>query len=299
MRHPYRSSGSPSAGQIHSTASPSGWHIPNRIYLLRRIFNKVLRVAADKCYRIGMAFQRRRALRLTRCASVLAAGFDFANSSVRGSGDGPFNGQMGRVNIFHALLDACEISCIVETGTYRGATTGYMAKYFNERIYSCELNPRYFYYAKWRLASFTNVTLLLVDSRYFLAGLLQRRLLQGKSVFFYLDSHWYRDLPLRGEVSLILSYHNSAVVMIDDFQVPFDGDYGYDVFGPCGRLCLSILSAFRAKMNALYFPATPGKDETGAKRGCVVFTNSPSLAQKLATITVLRPATDSDWNLYM
>lgn len=38
-------------------------------------------------------------------------------------------------------------------------------------------------------------------------------------------------MPLAGELELVFSHCSAAVVMIDDFQVPFDAGYAYDDYG--------------------------------------------------------------------
>lgn len=246
----------------------------------------------------GKHLERGRGSWLARYGYLLAAEFDLANPSLRSSWGGPFNGQINRVKIFDAILAACNISIIVETGTFRATTTEYMATNFSGKIYTCELSRRHFEYAKRRLKDFANVEVQLTDSRRFLEQLFSRGLLEGKSVFFYLDAHWNADLPLLGEISLILNRHPSAVVMIDDFEVPFDQDYGYDNYGPGNKLCLGMFKGLRNQMEYSYFPALPGSKETGVRRGCIVFATSAELDQRLGTLSNLRRATPHNWSLY-
>ena len=56
--------------------------------------------------------------------------------------------------------------------------------------------------------------------------------LADAALFFYLDAHWNEDLPLAEELDTIFCRSSNPVVMIEDFQVPDDPDYGYDDYGP-------------------------------------------------------------------
>ena len=62
------------------------------------------------------------------------------------------------------LLQELKIVTIVETGTFRGTTTDYMAK-AGLPVFSCELHPRYFHYSSLRLAKIPNIRLGRADSR--------------------------------------------------------------------------------------------------------------------------------------
>ena len=271
-------------------------------------YNKLLRLARtriDACLSgvagwpesAGRYLERGRGEWLARYGYLLAAQIDLAIPSLGLVGAKPFNGQVKRMEIFRAILDVSKISMIVETGTCRGATTEYMARNFNGPIYSCDLNQRYFEYAARRLAGWTNVEVQFTDSRRLLQQIFELPLLRDRVVFLYLDAHWNKDLPLLGEISLILNSQISAVAMIDDFEVPFDQDYGYDTYGRGKKLCLQMLSCFRDQMKYAYFPALPAVKESGPRRGCLVFTTSAALDQHLQTLTNLRRATQRDWSV--
>ena len=90
------------------------------------------------------------------------------------------------------------------------------------------------------------------------------------------------------EIALILHSGTRSVVMIDDFEVPFDQGYGYDTYGRGKKLSLGMLRSFRSQLNDAYFPADPAAKETGPRRGCLVFTSSDGLAQELNGLPSLR-----------
>ncbi|HEV2398993.1 MAG TPA: hypothetical protein VGS27_18755 [Candidatus Sulfotelmatobacter sp.] len=247
---------------------------------------------------VGRYLERGRGEWLARYGYLLAAQIDLAIPSLGLVGAKPFNGQVKRMEIFRAIVDVCKISMVVETGTCRGATTEFMARNFSGQIYSCEVNRRYFEYAKRRLAEWASVEVKLADSRQFLKQLFELPSLRDQALFFYLDAHWDKDLPLLGEISLILNSQIPAVAMIDDFEVPFDQGYGYDTYGRGKKLCLQMLNCFRDQMEYAYFPALPAVKESGPRRGCLVFATSAALDQRLQTLTSLRRVTQRDWNSF-
>jgi hypothetical protein len=186
-----------------------------------------------------------------------------------------FNGQERRAEIFGDVIEALGPEATVETGTWLGDTTGYMAEVSGLPVYSCESEPRFHAIAQMRLADVEGVHLSLSDSRAFLHEMADR--LAGQSVFFYLDAHWYDDLPLWDELDIITTRWEKFAVMVDDFQVPGDPGYGFDDYGEGKVLSQDRLPAALVA----HVPSAPSHTETGKRRGSVVlapFTiNVPSL----------------------
>ncbi len=201
---------------------------------------------------------------------------------------GPFNGQVFRQAIFNELTKNIDFAGIVETGTFRGITTAYMAEHSPARIFSVEFEPRFFHYAKRYLRWHKNVRVANADSRAFLDGLIKDSAVPKSRVFFYLDAHWNEDLPLYEEVKLIRENWKDVVIMIDDFEVPDDPDYKFDDYGDGKKLCLDYLGADLVASWAVYFPKGRAADDTGIKRGCVVLA-SPGLRSEIDGIRSLRP----------
>jgi hypothetical protein len=204
-----------------------------------------------------------------RAAHKCAAELDFGTHPAMDVWGGAFNGQERRRTLFDQLLQELKIVTVVETGTFRGTTTDYMAK-AGLPVFSCELHPRYFYYSLLRLANIPNVRLERADSRYFLRELFDENRLPPGPALFYLDAHWERDLPLWEEIDQIFSRHPSPVIMVDDFRVPTDSGFAYDDYGR-GK-CLSVTNLHEAvtARPAMFFPRYASAHETGARRGCVV-----------------------------
>jgi predicted O-methyltransferase YrrM len=200
-----------------------------------------------------------------RCAAVL----DFEAHPAMDVWGGAFNGQSRRRTLFDQLLTQLKVVAIVETGTFRGTSTAYMAK-TGLPVLSCELHPRYFHYASLRLADSPNVRLERVDSRRFLRQIFDENLLPSGPVLIYLDAHWDQDLPLWEEISLIFARHPAPVVMVDDFRVPTDLGFAYDDYGRGKCLSVSNLRETVTARPAIFFPNYASGDETGARRGSVV-----------------------------
>jgi hypothetical protein len=111
---------------------------------------------------------------------------------------------------------------------------------------------------------------------------------RNHSLFVYLDAHWNDDLPLAEELEIVFGACPNAIVMIDDFQVPFDDGYGYDDYGTGRSLTAELVEpTIAAHSLQVFYPSTPSLQETGARRGCAVITNK---ALPLASLPLLRPA---------
>lgn len=130
------------------------------------------------------------------------------------------NGQKWRCLLVAEIIAKFEPKAIVETGTYIGQTSEWLAA-FQTPIYSCESSEEYFGFATERLKAVHNVHLKQGDSRAALKAFLEGPLaqLRDSRLLFYLDAHWGEDLPLAEEVDLIFSVCSNALVLIDDFQV--------------------------------------------------------------------------------
>lgn len=212
----------------------------------------------------------------------------FLKPDLKESWEGPFNGQHCRQRIFSDLMTRVAFKAIVETGTFRGATTEFLAT-FGLPVYTVELNARFYAYSALRLfRQRHNIHRYQGDSPTFLRGLANNEQFPKSKVFFYLDAHWGEDLPLRKEIEVIFTNWSGSVVMVDDFQVP-GTDYGYDDYGAGKMLNMSYLEPIQHLHLHAFFPAAEAKQETGAKRGCVVICRDEALKNALSEIETLTP----------
>jgi hypothetical protein len=222
----------------------------------------------------------------------LGALYNVLRPERRSAWGGPFNGQTQRCLLFAALVERLQPAAIIETGSYLGTTTEWMAA-FQVPVFTCESSEEDFGFAQARLSPIPNVTVTLGDSREFLCSLLEGPLLNARQevIVFYLDAHWNADLPLAEEVDLVFSSCPKAAVLIDDFEVPDDPAYGFDTYGPNLTLNASYIgAAVREHGLATFYPSTPASAETGMRRGCVVLCKDALLAETLRTIPLLRGA---------
>jgi hypothetical protein len=219
-----------------------------------------------------------------------ASAVDRALPAQEGWWTSAFNGQEGRSRLFLRLLDMLRPIAVVETGTFRGTTTAFIASHFAGRVLTCEVDPRWYLTALANLAPYPNVELHQTDSRAFLRALLAE--LPAGPLIYYLDAHWQGDLPLREEIELILSHGQPAAIMIDDFAVPSDKDYRYDDYGPGKTLSVELLAGIAPRGAMLFFPTLPASEETGARRGCAVIGVGSMATTLLAGLAELQP---HDW----
>lgn len=211
--------------------------------------------------------------------------FYFDNSLGKEFG-GAFNGQTFRQSIFKDLIKTLPFEAIIETGTFRGATTEFMSEHSKLPVYTVEAESRIFHYAKLKLRRHKNIKISLGDSRDFICRLIEDKSIPKNNVFFYLDAHWQEDLPLYKEVELIGNNWQNAVIMIDDFKVSDDAGYIFDDYGNGKRLSLEYLLPL-LKDWSVFFPKASSEEETGLKRGSVVLV-SKSLEDKVKQIPSLR-----------
>jgi hypothetical protein len=236
---------------------------------------------------------------------------DYLRAPELGAEWGPFNGQTARQALFVEIVTDTKPQALIETGTSLGATTALMSQ-TGLPVFSIELYPRHYGFARARFWRKRNIKLLHDDSR---TGL--RRLFNGPlqalarhTLFFYLDAHGHvfgDDLPLAEELDIVFRRCPSAVVMIDDFAVPNDTGYGYDDYGPGRALVFDyIRPAIVAHQLQAFFPSTPSVADYPStpmaaaglvipgrlRRGCVVLVKEARHAPVLASMPLLRPATE-------
>jgi predicted O-methyltransferase YrrM len=253
----------------------------------------LIRNAADEFDLLAHRFELEGAALAAEKARRCAAELDLSDAELQKSWGGPFNGQAVRREMFEQITKAITFDALVETGTYRGTTTSWIAEHFSAPILTCEINPRYHLQSKMKLSRFSQVRVDLCDSVRSLSKLPQEYS-QDKSIFFYLDAHWADHLPLVQELGIIQHCFPHSVVMIDDFEVPLDSGYGYDDYGPGQRIDLNLLLPFRDRA-VFFLPSGRSDDETGAKRGVCVLAWQPEKVDALSAIATLRAANNEDW----
>ena len=210
--------------------------------------------------------------RLTKhLPASLSAQLDWLRTSYHVGWGGAMNGQSRRQMLIVDLLRRVEPVAIVETGSFRGATSRWLHEVSDLPVYTVESDVRFFKFAQRACTEAPGVSLTLGDSRALIARLVDEGRVQR--TFFYLDAHWNDDVPRFEELVAIMRHWPSALVVIDDFQVPGDAGYGFAMYGdsPLDERYLPDLAEW-----ALFYPRIPSSEETGARRGCAVLA-SPDL----------------------
>lgn len=199
-----------------------------------------------------------------------------------------FNGQRSRAGVFNTLVREVPFQNFVETGTFLGMTTDFLARTamaHRARVYSCEIDDRHYAIAGRAVGNLKNVHLHHGNSVDYLRSL-SAELSQALN-FVYLDAHWNDYLPLRDELSILRGWKNT-IVMIDDFKVPSDERFGWDKYDDEREICLEHIDGTVGD-SAVYFPDYPATAEgVAAARGYCVIAMSGILQKELDRIPSLK-----------
>jgi hypothetical protein len=185
---------------------------------------------------------------------------------------GPLNGQVKRRELVEALISRFSINTVVETGTYYGASAEYFSKVLNLKTITIENSARFAGFSSAKFRNVKNLELISAHSHEALPKIIST-FGQGDRVLFYLDAHCDDNdtHPLPRELEIVFGLVSKPIVLIDDFAVPFDPGYHYDIYKSGLRLNLDFISRQIVKLNpCVFFPSSPSSAESGPRRGCVV-----------------------------
>jgi hypothetical protein len=196
------------------------------------------------------------------------------------------NGQTARLEAVRQIFYRCGIRAIIETGTFRGTTTEWLAG-FGVPVMTIESHAPAFEFAVRRLRRFKNVSVRLGSSSDILLDHLPS-VGRATSTMIYLDAHWGVHLPLAEELAAICRCLDRFVVIVDDFEVPGDPGYTFDDYGPGKALTADYLDSCAGRGLARFYPSVPSKEETGSRRGSIVLTGDAAFIETLSTIALLR-----------
>lgn len=214
----------------------------------------------------------------------------YLNPQWRKSWGGPLNGQHQRRLVVEEIFELFNPHIVIETGTFRGTSTLFFSQLFPGRVYSVDHSYRNLGFAKEQTRGRPNVFLHQGDSRLFVRSVLDNNVSPNELTFLYLDAHWSADLPLADEINIVKISGRRCIVMVDDFCVPEDIGYEYDSYGPEQSLTAEYLAANGHTDFTLFYPSAPSDQETGAKRGSVVFGTHPDIVSTLSKCRHLRIA---------
>ena len=156
--------------------------------------------------------------------------------------NGPFNEDVFMQDAFLELKKKHKIKLVIETGTYHGTTTEWLAKNF-KTVYTVEVNKEFAEIA-------------------------------AKTLSKYKNCHQFYANPLLGELEVIAACGIKPVLVIHDFYNPFHPEFGYDVY-PDQKITYNF-DYVSAALEKIYgkdgFKHWYNQKATGAKRGCLFVT---------------------------
>jgi hypothetical protein len=141
--------------------------------------------------------------------------------------NGAFNNDRYVQQEIVGLVNKYKINNFIESGTFRGQTTFFMAKYVNIVI-SVEIQKN-LYLETSKKNIYNNVLLINGNSVEEFDKIMPE--IKNDNNLFYLDAHWFY-WPLLDELNIISKYcKDKAIIVIDDFQVPGRDYIKYDTYG--------------------------------------------------------------------
>ena len=225
-----------------------------------------------------------------------------------------FNNQKIRQGIFLDLIRVCKCSAIAETGTNKGATTLWMHEKSQCPVFTCELNPDRYNGNKKKFGSYPDIHAYNEDSRLFLMRLIKdgkhERVFYYLDAHGRGDLPLAEELSALSSVheAIIMiddfqvpgdsGYHYSeyyrrkTIYVSKSFpylQCRYEDlsakekflnkllrwlEFGRGDSGKSRSLTINIIPDDMRRTHAVYFPAAPSAEESGAKRGCIILASA-------------------------
>lgn len=166
------------------------------------------------------------------------------------------------------LIKRWHIDLVVETGTYLGGTTRKFAQMCKE-VVTIEINQAFFMRAQNTLKNIPNVQMILGDSVVELPKVIHQH--KGKGILFWLDDHWYDNIPLLAELEIIAESGISCLIAIHDFKVPDHPELGFDSYGKV-VFDWDYIKEGVEKIYGDRYEIRYNEKAVGAKRGLIIIT---------------------------
>lgn len=135
-----------------------------------------------------------------------------------------FCGDTFLQDTFAELVQEHKPDIILETGTYLGDTTVFLAS-FGLPVLTVEIEPASHTVALAKFNELPNITAVLGDA----ASALEDRFddLVDKKILAFIDAHWRQDKAAERELAVLSRLTHKPVILVHDFYVP-GTDFGYD-----------------------------------------------------------------------
>ena len=180
----------------------------------------------------------------------------------------PFNNDRLIQKEILRLRDKYGIKTAVETGSCLFSTTKFLGDNF-EKVFTIELNKKFYDEWKWRVENNSNVFAFNGDSPFLLSNIILNNC--NNKTLIFLDAHWGNDCPLQNELTVIAERGIKPVIAIHDFVVPGKNEFGFDTYNgqPFTYEWLSSYfdSIYGEKKYGHYYNS--GLFEKSAKRGII------------------------------
>jgi hypothetical protein len=178
----------------------------------------------------------------------------------------PFSGDKYLAETFLTLRDLFNIKTVIETGTYKGATTLWLNEHF-EDVHTTEIDER-LYPELRKTFKGTNIKLWCAGSEEALPEILAY--ISDKQPLIFIDAHWYKN-PVLAELKAIAEAGIKPIIAIHDFKVPNYSEFGYDTYPQQGityewQWIEKHIESIYGKGGYEYFY---NEKAEGDKRGCV------------------------------
>lgn len=177
------------------------------------------------------------------------------------------------------VINNFSIKNFVETGIYKCGTQRLVRSFFEElgvddyKMWGVDIHEPYINDAKAMFGHDARMNFVLSESSLFLESFVMER-----RTLFYLDAHvWHannnKPYPIIDEVRNISRMGGKPIIMIDDFQVPFDQSQNWTYGDSCGSvLNLNLIKeSIIDKTDTIYYTLC-GEPESNQGQ-CVIFIN--------------------------
>ena len=179
----------------------------------------------------------------------------------------PFNGQVHRFALMVALGRELKPTLAVETGTFVGTSTPYLAALAERGAVTIEISDHFAERARRRFAAnhaAARIEQVRADSVLAIRQTLGRLDPTTDRVLAYLDAHWQDSVPTASELTALAQWGGPWIAVIDDFEVPGDPGYGFDAYGSTVVGPGLVPDEYGL---LVFVPSVPSTAETGARRG--------------------------------
>jgi predicted O-methyltransferase YrrM len=179
----------------------------------------------------------------------------------------PFNGQAQRLKTITALARSFNATNIVETGTFLGSSTPYLASLVSGKTFTIEINSDTAKLTKKRFDnnhSSLDIDLIVGDSAIEIERVLSKLDPSFTRIIAYLDAHWLDAIPTSAELLALCKWGGPWLAIIDDFQVEADNGYGFDKYENTVIGKNLVPKNFELRT---FVPSQTSKVETGRRKG--------------------------------